>query len=91
MDAIGLVASVVNIAQAVIGAIKFARTLYKAPDDLAALEVCEMNSGCLCLLVTYTIQITLPYDIHLVADSIIAIGSTRELPRSTSENRRAPS
>jgi len=43
MDAIGLVASVVNIAQAVIGAIKFARTLYKAPDDLAALEVREMK------------------------------------------------
>jgi len=65
MDAISLAASVINIAQAVIGAIKFARTLYKAPDDLAALEVRKIEDislpfgyiSFMCLLLCFGIDL----------------------------------
>ena len=39
MDVVGLVASVITLTQVVIEAVKLAKTLYKAPEDLAALQV----------------------------------------------------
>jgi len=38
MDVVGLVASVITLAQVVIGAVKLAKTLYKAPEELQALQ-----------------------------------------------------
>jgi len=39
MDIVGLVASVITLTQVVIEGVKLAKTLYKAPEDLAALQV----------------------------------------------------
>jgi hypothetical protein len=39
MDVVGLVASVVTLTQVVIEGVKLAKTLYKAPEDLEALQV----------------------------------------------------
>src|SRR5271163_1145189 len=39
MDVVGSIASVVTLAQVVVEAVKIAKTLYQAPEELAALQV----------------------------------------------------
>lgn len=39
MDVVGLVTSIIALTQVVVEGVKLAKTLYKAPDDLAALQV----------------------------------------------------
>jgi hypothetical protein len=39
MDIVGLVASIIQLTLVVVEGVKLAKTLYKAPDDLAALQV----------------------------------------------------
>lgn len=49
MEVVGVVASVVTLTQLVIDWVRLAKTLYAAPDDLAALQVSMADSMLLCL------------------------------------------